>query len=627
MSLLFQCFGITGVILMLYGLLAFAITQVSTWFFWTLLIGGLALLSLFIITTLSRHWQATIGSLVALNASWILLAIGKEWPIWGLGVGVGVSVAALLFLGLSRLPIVSAVAGIVVATFLGLVFIREESWFGYGVLGAAFVYNGAFLYLSRLYLRELFEKRSLRYGTNAVVYSLVVLAIIVVANVMSQDFHGQKDFTENSINTLTDQSVKIVKSLSSPVKITAFYDDRNPEKGVMKDLLEAYRVQSKNVEIRYVDPDKDKMVAEQHKAKDGDILVESGDQTNLTREVTEQGITQSIIKVTRTTTPTICFTKEHGELDIDGPDEEVRSLSAVKGGLTNEGYQPKGVEAIVGTVPPECAILVVAGPTQAFTPEEAGSIDRYLDGGGKALLLLDPNVPDPRLKIPNYGVLPTGLEELTKKWGAEIGRNFLLEKHLQIFQGMKIGLNVLAQNYGNHPVVDPLKGKQTVFQNVRSVRKAAGFSGTVVDLISSAGNDASWAESDVDTLFHAGKAVPEANDIPGPVTIAVAVEREGGKEGSPDAANTRLMVVGDADFCSNGMVRSYEFNFDLFLNSLNWLQGETDRISIRPKQIRTSAIELTPNQSNTIFYVAIIGIPMLVLIFGMDLWWYRRRRG
>lgn len=627
MQLLMQCLGITGAVMMVYGFLAFAVTQVSTWFFWTLVVGGLGLVLTFIVTTVPRQWQATLGSLAALNAAWIVLLVGKQWPNWGLAIGGGACLVVVFALGMKRLSVVGTMCGIVAVTFASLVFFREKSWSGYGVLGAAFLYNGAFLYLSHLYLKELFEKRSLRYGTNAAVYSVIVLAIVIVANVMSQDFHAQKDFTEGQVHTLTDQSIKLVEGLKGPLMITAFFDDRNETKPEAKELLGMYQSKSKQVTVNFADPDKEKTLAVQHSAKDGDILIVFGEQTSITRELTEQGLTQAMLKVTRSTTPNVCFTKGHGELDIDGPEDEPRSLSASKGGLTNEGYQPKAVEAIVGAVPPDCAILVVAGPTQGFTKEEAGSIDRFLGDGRKALFMLDPNVPDRRLSPTHIGVLDTGLEDVLRKWGVDIGKDVILEKHLQLFAGVKIGLTVLAQTYGNHPIVDPLKGKQTVFQNVRSVRKAENFGGTVVDLISSAGGDASWAETDIDQLFRQGKANLEAHDVPGPVTIAVSSEREGEKEGETAMPTARLVVIGDADFASNGLIRSYEFNFDLFLNSLNWLQGEMEKISIRPKQIRSSTIELTPAQSNTIFYVAIIGLPMLVLIFGMDLWWYRRRRG
>ncbi len=631
MGVFFQCLGITGGILIFYGLLAFAVTRASTGFFWTLLVSGLAFLLVFVITALNRTLQAIIALLVFLNAPWIILALGKAWPPWVLWSGIAASVVVTLLIGQKRAKFLNILMLCVLYTgsYAALVFMREKSWYGYGVLGVAFLLNGVFLYLARLYLRDYTSGRSLRYGASAVVYTIIFLAIVAVANVISQDFHVQKDFTENKINTLTEQSIKIIEALTSPLKFTAFFDDRSQAKPAVKELLEMYQFKSKKVEVKFVDPDKDKLLAEKHAAKDGDVLVEYEEQNHLTQSTNEEGITQAIIKVIRSAKPTVCFTKGHGELDIDGSDEEPRSLSAVKGGLQNEGYQTKAVEALVENVPVDCAIVVVAGPTQQFTKAETDSLDRFLTNGGHVFLMLDPNIPDAKFSTSKLSVLDTGFEGLAKKWGVELGKNFILEKHLELFKGVTVDSTVRAQNYGNHPIVDPLKGRHTVFDRVRSIQKVKDFSGTTVELVSSSGNKASWAQADVDSLFRLKKVSLSAQDIHGPVPFGFAVEKEleAKDKEAKEKKKTKLVIIGDSDFASNGMVRGFEFNYDFFLNALNWMAGQVEQISIRPKQIRTSALELTPQQSNMIFYVAIIGLPMLVLIFGMDLWWYRRRKG
>ncbi len=624
MNVLFQCLGITGAILIFYGLIAFAVTQVSTWFFWTLLVAGVSLLITFIMTALSRAWQLMIALAVVLNVPWILLLVGKDWPIWVSGLSCLPPLA--IFFWLAKRYVGTKWSGILTAVvaipFGVLAYFHEVTWFGYGVTGTVLLYNGIFIYLGRLFLKEMFRDRSVQYGASAAIYTTVVLGIIALVNVASQDLNREFDFTQEKINTLSDQSVKLLNNLGTNLKITAFFDERNQAKPMLKDLLGKYEYKSKKVDVAFVDPDKDKLLAEKHQAKDGDILFEYEAQTHVAREVNEQAITQAILKVSRDTTPTVCFTQGHGELDIDAEDEEPRSLSAAKGGLENEGYEPKGIENLIDGVPAECNTLVVAGPTQKFTKAEADNIDRFLKGGGKALILLDPEVGDPRLSKGPARIKSTGLENLTSAWGVKVGRNMILEKHLSLFEGMKVDLSVRANTYGDQPIVDPLKGRQTVFDRVRSVEKKGAFDGTAIEIVKSGGKGMSWGEADVAGMFKTGQAAYGSGDVEGPVSFGVAVEKE-----VEEARQAKLVVVGDSDFVSNAMIRSYEFNYDFFLNSLNWLSGEVEQISIRPKKLAASAMELTPHQSHLIFYVAIITLPMLVLIFGLDLWWYRRRRG
>lgn len=307
-------------------------------------------------------------------------------------------------------------------------------------------------------------------------------------------------------------------------------------------------------------------------------------------------------------------------MGLDDPADNPRSLSILKASLSNEGYEPKAMEALSDSVPEECSVVVIASPQQRFPESEVAMIGKYLDNGGRLIALLDPLLPNTKIQQPKFEISKSGFEELMKKWGLNLGNNLMLEKHLMVFQGEVVDLSVRAMNYGNHPIVDPLKGKQTYFNTVQSVQKQNGFSGTTFELIKSLGNQKSWAETNIDLLFRSKKADPDGADILGPVNIAMAVEKEGKKK-------TQMVVIGDGDFISNTLIQSYEFNYDLFLNSLNWMSGEVEKISIRPKKIKTSAIELSPEESNMIFYLAIIALPMVVLIFGINLWWYRRRKG
>ena len=269
MAVIFQCFGLTGVILLFYGLIGFAITQVSSTFFWVLMVTGGILLLIFLIT-------------------------------------------------------------------------------------------------SRNVFKSLFQLRSLRHGTTSTIYTVIAVCILAVLNVVSQDFHVQKDFTENKVNLLAEQTVNILKNLKHEVNIRAFFDNRNQIKPALKILLQKYKNETGNIKVAYVDPDKDKILAQKYDARDGDIIIEYQGQTHVTHEVSEQAITQSIMKVTRTETPTVCFTKGHGELSTEAGDEDVRSMSFAKSAIENEGYKSKVIDNLLPSVPKDCSILVVAGPTQTF---------------------------------------------------------------------------------------------------------------------------------------------------------------------------------------------------------------------------------------------------------------------
>ena len=83
------------------------------------------------------------------------------------------------------------------------------------------------------------------------------------------------------------------------------------------------------------------------------------------------------------------------------------------------------------------------------------------------------------------------------------------------------------------------------------------------------------------------------------------------------------MVYGSTEFADNQNVTTF-FNRDFFVNSADWLTGEENSISIRPRSIRASRFRLTEGQFSIVFAFAVLLLPELLLIAGIVVWWERR---
>ena len=75
-------------------------------------------------------------------------------------------------------------------------------------------------------------------------------------------------------------------------------------------------------------------------------------------------------------------------------------------------------------------------------------------------------------------------------------------------------------------------------------------------------------------------------DRPAPVSVAVAVERGGASAIEMELRPTRMVVVGDSDFVSNGALQGgVGGNTDFLLNAVNWLVEREALMAISAKSI------------------------------------------
>ncbi|MGE0443702.1 MAG: Gldg family protein, partial [Vicinamibacterales bacterium] len=109
---------------------------------------------------------------------------------------------------------------------------------------------------------DYFKRRQARYGALATISVLVALGIVVAVNYLSTRQNWRWDFTENQVNSLSEQSIKVLQGLDGPVKITVF--DRQTDLDRFRPRIDEYVYQSSQVTAEYVDPDTRPVVAREY---------------------------------------------------------------------------------------------------------------------------------------------------------------------------------------------------------------------------------------------------------------------------------------------------------------------------------------------------------------------------
>src|SRR5690349_5642366 len=108
-------------------------------------------------------------------------------------------------------------------------------------------------------------KRQVRYGTNALIMTIALIAILVFVNILAERNHKRWDLTANQAFSLSQQTVQIINGLKHPVQITGFFvkNDQSLRQDVESRLKE-YTSRSNLISYRFIDPDVDPVAARKY---------------------------------------------------------------------------------------------------------------------------------------------------------------------------------------------------------------------------------------------------------------------------------------------------------------------------------------------------------------------------
>jgi ABC-type uncharacterized transport system involved in gliding motility auxiliary subunit len=502
-------------------------------------------------------------------------------------------------------------------------FLRPE-WQWYRALAMAGLVCTLLYVLSqwREIARE-FSGRQARFGALAIASVLVVLGILAAINYLASRHNKRWDLTAGGQYTLSDQTKKVLHGIQKPVRVTVFAKEEDFQR--FRTRLDQYQYETKQLQVEYIDPEKRPALAERLKESSlGTIVLEYDGRVQRVTSTNEQDLTNGLIKVVQGDQLKVYFVQGHGERDTSGSDG--RAYSGIAQALGSDNFAAERLVLLQQDIPADAKVVAIAGPTSDFLPPEIDRLKAYLAKGGKLLVLLDP---------PQKADAPplSNLTALLKEWSIAVGNDAVLDP-LSRLRGAEPDVPVAAPPYPYHEITGSFR-MLTAYPYARSIKPVEGAQGgrTPTTLVQS--GPASWAETDLKTLTTRGEAKPDlqAGDTSGPVSLAVAVSAPA-SEGSPPAADapsdqpsqkpeTRIVVVGDTDFAANAFLGTGG-NRDLFLNMVNWLAQQENLIAVRPRDPADRRITVSAGQDRMIFWFAVLIMPGLILLAGVNAWWRRR---
>ena len=533
---------------------------------------------------------------------------------------------------LKRIPILLIAGIVLLATALVLSEMRADSTLSTTFLFAAGIAWIVAVVLSWRGIHSYLLKRSTRYGANAVILSVLVLVILFLIGFLAERHPWRHDMTDAGAYTLSPKTLNVLQGLSKPIDIHVYYD--RSTRSAVRDLLTEYTRRNRNLRVRMEDLNKDPEFAERFGVSElGTIVFDTGTKVVLLKTFGEEDVTNALIKATRDRSKKIYFVTDHGEKELT--EKGLFGYSIAHAALLRENYAPQTLSiAQGGVVPPDCDLLVIAGPKSGYLEQELLVIRRYLEDGGRMLCLFDPR-------------FHSGFEPYLSSWGIEVGNDRVVDPSPT---GQLMGrgpTTPLVNRYGVHPITRQFR-QPTYFPSVRSVRPQTLYRGSAETASLAFSSEESWAERDLNSR----QIGFDENDLRGPISIAMAARLDLStavraqesalqtarpeddvrneeileKIGQLADKEARLVVFGDSEFASNSSFNDMG-NGNLFLNAIAWLAEDEELIALRPKRSTARTVSLTNQQMRTLNIVAVAGLPIFFIVMGSLVTWRRRSRG
>lgn len=467
-----------------------------------------------------------------------------------------------------------------------------------------------------------FTSRKFIGGAYATIISAVVIVVVILINVLASELDLKIDVSNDGMYTITDVTKDYVKDINDD--ITLYYMAQNGnEDSTFTEVATKYTGLSSHIKLEYKDPvlypnfskqyveeaitDNSIIVVNNTNGRaryvdNSDMLVTELDystyQTSVTGLDIEGQITSALQYVTTEDLPVMYMVNGHGETEIG----TTLAASLGKVNVTTNSLATLTTESI----PEDCSILLINGPTSDYSEEEVAMVKDYLTKGGNAIILADYRA----MELANFN-------GLLNYYGVQLVSGIVVEGDTNHYTGQYP--NTLVPDIGYQEITSSLRSDNsavivptaTGIKTLDSVRSTV----TVEPLLTT--SDSAYSKVDINSTT----IDKESSDIDGPFDLGVAVTE------NYNEVETKLVVYGSVYLVDESFV-SYPSigNLDLFLNTVSYTAGKQETLAVRTRSIEQAYLTLNAAQVNILAPFIVIVIPVIILGIGGFICIRRRKK-
>ena len=433
--------------------------------------------------------------------------------------------------------------------------------------------------------------------------SLFVVLLIGFAMAIvwvTKDIKTQWDLTQGRRNTLSQASIDVLKQVSGTVMVTAYATTQDAEGDARKTVeafLGSYLRAKKDFVVTFVDPREQPQKTQAAGVRaNGELVVEYNGRSEHLTSLTEQDLTNLLLRLARSAERQVAYLDGHGERKLDG--RANHDLGDFGGQLRMKGFKTSSLNlALAQAVPDNVAVLVIASPRVDLLPGEVIKLKRWVEKGGNLLWLID----NDSLR---------GLQGLADELGLNLTAGTVIDPSAA---GNKLPATfALATHYGQHRVTE-YSALTSVFPYARRIAPGEGSKWRFTPLVEVAQDG--WLETG---SLENNVGFDRNKDVRGPIVVAAALERSVGER------KQRVVVAGSGHFLANQFIGMLG-NLDLGVNMLNWLAGDDALITVQPRTRSDLTLELTRSGLALVGFGFLLVLPLALLVSGGVIWWRRRK--